>query len=1235
MPSKFGGIPIDPPRSRFGGTPVQADKYVPSDSRSVLPADDTRAHNSFDDESRTSGRTYQKRRRASKPGEPLAVPPDPPLETSSLVRQLAGDTGVSLLKGAIAVPEALVGLSDLLTAGQTGKLLEQWGFRPKDAKEILDQLYSPEHKRARETVQKAEGFAGTLAQAVRHPSTIAQAVAESAPSMLTGGAVARGLQLIPKVAQLSPLSRGAIGEGVVSGGLSAERIRQETPTGTLAPAQAGLAAGSGMLTGLLGFAGGTAARKLGIADVEVLLAGGKPGTGPSSLLGRAARASGGAVTEGVLEELPQSVQEEVLTNIALGKPAMEGVPQAAAMGMLAGGVMGGGVGGLTGRHTAPIPPTTPGAGSAQAQILERVQTQAGVRAMLAHEEIKQQAIDQQQAGPLAHARALLDQAGQFHPLAGELADAAAQPANMEQDRPVSGAPEPFAGSQNVTPMFEKLGLSPEHQASALQLLTPVEPHIAERRRGTVSWEETKQLADLSGFTVEDLKKRRLGQPFNAEQMLTAMEQTQQAMTRTLELQQLVRSGQATDIQKAEFVRQVAELGSITAETMGARAEAGRTMNIMRRSVDSVRNVQRLIDSVGGATGVDGIANAMQDVIDRGGVGAAAKLARSIGAPKFWDFYKAMLLTAPSTHIVNAVSNVATALLQIPERATAAAIGAGKRAVGLNGETRWREPVYQVAGMLSGAVAGMQAAVDGWKTGEPALGAPRHEGQTGTRGAGMLARTERVWGAPFRALTASDNFFAMTGEGMERYALASRQAVREAKAGKITQDEISARTAELINNPTESIRQAASEAALYQTFNHKAGTIASKFMEMRAAHPSLNLIAPFIRTPANIVSFALRRTPAAVLFEDVRTDILAGGARQEIAVARILTGSLLGAATVVGTSGGWITGGGPEDPRERAALMATGWRPYSIRIGDKWYEYQRFEPLGVLIGLAADLSEISRHVSDDEKANLATLIAQSAGRNLVSKTYMQGITEAMQAMTDPDRYGERWVNRSISTLVQPATVVSHIAREQDEYQREARGLIDSIKRRIPGLRATLPPRLDNWGAPIREDERLGPDFISPVKVGTPSGDPVRQEAARLGFSPGKPSKTITYQGEKVELTPGQYEWLQETAGRLAYIQAQQAVMSPVWRALPDTAKAALFQRFIEQGRDVARAVILADHFRPEARAGAHVTEQIGALEAQRGITAGEELARARGTPRSRLGGGMAEAPRSRFGGVPVQ
>lgn len=271
-------------------------------------------------------------------------PTEPPAPPSGSMRRLVADSAISLGKGAIAVPEEIVGLANLVTGGYAGKLAEQAGVRFKDAKAFLDDYYSPEQKAANKAVQDASQGDGDFLDkvgrvakaAVTNPSVIVHSALESLPSMAAGGVVGRGaIALAPK---LAPAIAGGIGEGVVTAGQQAEQTRQETPDGLLTPKQALLTGGSGFVTGAIGAASNRLAQKLGIENVETLLAGGH--ADPVAKAGLVRRVIGGAVTEGLLEELPQSVQEQVAQNMALGKPLDEGVDQAAVLGVLTGGAMG-------------------------------------------------------------------------------------------------------------------------------------------------------------------------------------------------------------------------------------------------------------------------------------------------------------------------------------------------------------------------------------------------------------------------------------------------------------------------------------------------------------------------------------------------------------------------------------------------------------------------------------------------------------------------------------------------------------------------------------------------------------------------------------------------------------------------------------------------------------------------------------------------------------------------------
>lgn len=290
-----------------------------------------------------------------------AKEPEAPAQPRSWAR-VAGDVGVSALKGAIGVPEAAVGLADIATGGRVGKFLENEdgvvGFRPKQAKAMLDDLYSDQQKQAFKAVNDADGVGGKFVAALQNPSVVGHSIVESVPSMAAGGVVGRGVAAVaPRVAGAFGGAGGAaIGEGVVGAGSAAEQIRQETPGGTLTGTQAGLAAASGVGTTAFGLLGGKVAKSLGIHDVDVMLAGAIQS--PAKAKGIVRRVLEGAASEGILEELPQSIHEQVMQNLALGKPLDEGVDQAAVLGLLSGAAMGGGVNVFQGKPAANDPSDT-------------------------------------------------------------------------------------------------------------------------------------------------------------------------------------------------------------------------------------------------------------------------------------------------------------------------------------------------------------------------------------------------------------------------------------------------------------------------------------------------------------------------------------------------------------------------------------------------------------------------------------------------------------------------------------------------------------------------------------------------------------------------------------------------------------------------------------------------------------------------------------------------------------
>lgn len=268
--------------------------------------------------------------------------------TPAPTRTLGGtarDVAVTALKGAVGLPQAVVGLADIPTGGRVGKALEGAGVRFKDAQDALSDMYSPAQQAANRKVQEADGFVGTAKAMLENPSTIATGIGESLPQMLGGAGVARGiLKAAPKI---GAVAAGALGEGVMGAGSAAEQIREQTADGLLTAKQAGLAAVSGAATAALGGVGGAVARRLGVGDVDTMLAQGTAkAAGQGSPRSMPRQIIEGGLAEGALEEMPQSVAEQALQNLALDRPVEEGLGAAAAQGLITGTAMGGIGGGV-------------------------------------------------------------------------------------------------------------------------------------------------------------------------------------------------------------------------------------------------------------------------------------------------------------------------------------------------------------------------------------------------------------------------------------------------------------------------------------------------------------------------------------------------------------------------------------------------------------------------------------------------------------------------------------------------------------------------------------------------------------------------------------------------------------------------------------------------------------------------------------------------------------------------
>lgn len=698
-------------------------------------------------------------------------------------------------------------------------------------------------------------------------------------------------------------------------------------------------------------------------------------------------------------------------------------------------------------------------------------------------------------------------------------------------------------------------------------------------RGRVTQAETEQLATELGMTVDDLLTRRKGQAFNAEEALAARQILAKSGNELVNAARRIRGlDNPGDELLADFRRKWMRHVAIQEQVSGATAEAGRALAQFRMAANSraIRGdvLGALVRAGGGADNLQDVAGRLLDAAEVG-PGVFNTLAEKAAKPKFRnklsELYINMLLSGPQTHAVNMASNTLTAMAQIPEHAAAALIGGARRAV--SGKPIERVTAGEVGarsfGLIQGTREGAQLLARALRTGEASDFITKIEGDEFKAISGLKGEAIRI---PTRLLTAEDELFKGIARRMELNGQAARIAAKEGLTGEAA----SRRIAALSANPTDDMLESALDYGRYLTFQRPLGPIASKVSAITNDMLLAKVFLPFVRTPTNLLKFAAERSPAAPLLKEWRKDFMAGGARRDLAIARALLGTGFAATIYKFALDGRITGSAPSDPKKARLLYADGWKPYSIRIGDQWYSYKRFDPFSTTIGVAADLATLPEGMSERQRDDKTTLLVASIMGNLASKTWLSGLSDLTSALHEPDRYAGNLLERLVGSFLVP-TGVAQLTRTIDPVQREVGSVGEALRNRVPGLSDDLMPRRDIWGREIINEGGLGPDIVSPVWTSQALDDPVNRELMQLGYAPGYPSRKV---GGR-ELTPEEYDRYQEAAGKSAHAGMSELVISPAWKAMDDTAKVKAAQKVVRDARANVRSMLFGSGSRSES------------------------------------------------------
>lgn len=651
---------------------------------------------------------------------------------------------------------------------------------------------------------------------------------------------------------------------------------------------------------------------------------------------------------------------------------------------------------------------------------------------------------------------------------------------------------------------------------------------------------------------------------------------------------------ATVRQQLEYMGSIERARMIQAEFLGERAGVARALNALKDTTEGTGEIGRMLEAIG--LGTDGtlfqaartaaeeqayLKAKLDEILQNykgktvldiarlhkeiGTLKGSFKFAEEVTKATKWQMvvegWRAGLLSGPVTHTTNLFGTASFLYLRPAVDALAAVIGTARGASPGMGESD-----RATMSMALARLTGMTGAVgEGLRVGYHTFRADEATSKTESYRTAIPGRAGEIIRIPLRLMGATDAML-QTMYGRSELAVQAMLTAFNEGLNPATR-EFAARVDALKDNPTPEIQVASESASRRMAFNSPPG---EKTLALMGFVNKWNLqwMVPFINTPINIFQESLRLSPFAPAVTEWRQAIAKGSIERDRALAEMALGSGIMALTVAMAFGGQITGSAGPDPGKNRGKAGVE-QPGSWLIGDTWHEYTRIQPIGTLMNFAADMAQVWDHMNDEEKDKIPKMLANAFAQAVTNQTFLQGITNVVNAMSDPTRFGPRFFQQLAGSAV--PNIIGQPTTMADPTVRQVNSALEAVMARVPGLRQELEVKRDWLGEPEETRQRLG--VILPSRTLQVSEDKVRTEAARLDLSlAGPPKKMHLGKGTgkigDVELTPHEQNEFARVAGEMAHKILANVVAAPGYDAIPDLVKRKIFTNILTASHRVA-------------------------------------------------------------------
>ena len=331
---------------------------------------------------------------------------------------------------------------------------------------------------------------------------------------------------------------------------------------------------------------------------------------------------------------------------------------------------------------------------------------------------------------------------------------------------------------------------------------------------------------------------------------------------------------------------------------------------------------------------------------------------------------------------------------------------------------------------------------------------------------------------------------------------------------------------------------------------------------------LKLLIPFAKFPYNALKRGFELTPAG-LTELLDPKVAGNPAIKHRIIANAAMGTAAMAPMIYYALSGKITGAAPQTGRDKALFYASGKKPYSIQIGDKWVPYKFAPgPFVPLLAAAAGVADRYKHRDDSPDQNLVAQIGLTIAKAGFDFSSLSGLRSLDNAINNPTSGSTKWLADFTSGFIPYGGAARKLTGIIDPYVRDPQTVYERIVSGLPLISETVPAKVDQFGEKVKRTP-TGLNALNPFGSSPKSKDKVILELERIGVAPSEVGWRTTIDDKKTKLTPGQHRRAQVMIGRAAYKAVKDFINQPYYNSLSDEEKTREVQREIDRAKDLAR------------------------------------------------------------------